>query len=213
MSSIEKVDARFSAADVAVNEFDHMAWEAAVPVRLSRYWSGQIAPESRHAEARLIWTPNALLVRFSCNQREPMVINASPDTKTKTLGLWDRDVCELFISPDLTRPNRYFEFEAAPTGEWIDLAILKKDDGRETDWDYSSGMTTASRIESEILTTVIRVPWSNTIPKPAKGDEWAVNLCRCLGGGEGRGYLAWQATRTEKPNFHVPAAFARLRFV
>ena len=39
------------------------------------------------------------------------------------MGLWDRDVCEIFIAPDEHVIERYFEFEAAPTGEWLDVAI------------------------------------------------------------------------------------------
>jgi hypothetical protein len=119
----------------------------------------------------------------------------------------------LFLNPNVDRPNHYFEFEAAPTGEWIDLELEIKPSGRETNWDFASGMTTAHRIGTEQLTITIRVPWSTVIPAPATGDEWAANFCRCIGDENTRGYLAWQPTRAPKPNFHVPEAFGRLRFL
>ena len=37
--------------------------------------------------------------------------------------LWDRDVVEMFLAGDRTNINRYREFEIAPTGDRVDLAI------------------------------------------------------------------------------------------
>jgi alpha-galactosidase len=42
---------------------------------------------------------------------------------------------------------------------------------------------------------------------------WRANFYRVEGKAEPRAYLAWRPTGTAKPNFHVPAAFGRLRFV
>jgi hypothetical protein len=42
------------------------------------------------------------------------VVSDKPQTEKKTMGLWDRDVCEIFIAPDEHAIERYFEFEAAP---------------------------------------------------------------------------------------------------
>ena len=83
------------------------------------------APAHRRAEARLLWSKSALHTRFVGPQNEPLVISTAPQTNVKTLGLWDRDVCEIFIAPDLSDPNSYFEFEGAPTAEWVDPAIRK----------------------------------------------------------------------------------------
>ena len=85
-------------------------------------------------------------------------------------------------------------------------------DERQTDWDFESGMTVAARIETDKVVTSMRIPWSNSIKKPEPGQEWRVNLCRCVGSDPDRGYLAWRPTYTEAPNFHVPMVFGRLRF-
>jgi hypothetical protein len=198
--------------DLAVDDLDHPAWAKAQPVQIRRRWSGEDAPASRHAEARIIWTEKALLVRFICRQEEPLTVSSNPRFDQKTLKLWEKDVCEIFVAPDSTATGRYFEFEAAPTGEWVDLAVRFTPAGRETDFDFHSGMTTAARIDEGKLTIAIRIPWSDPIPKPAPGDEWRANLFRCVGLGNER-YLAWQPTFTAKPNFHVPDAFGRLRFI
>ena len=204
--------ANYIGEPIAAGKFDHPAWENWQPVKLEHYWSGDPAPASRHAEARFFWSDEALHARFVGEQHEPLIVADNPITAQKTLGLWDRDVCEIFVAPDPAHPERYFEFEAAPTGEWVDLAIVVTPTGRETDWDFNSGMTTAAQLERNKLTVGIRVPWSDAIPKPAKGDMWRVNVFRCVGPEAPDRYLAWRPTRTPEPNYHVPEAFGTLRF-
>ncbi len=206
------VEIRATELDLAVDQLDHDIWNHAQPVIITRYWSGELAPQTRHVEARLISTPTALLARFEGNQAESLIVSSTPQTKTKTIGLWDRDVCEIFIAPNADEPTRYFEFEAAPTGEWVDLAIRLNEENRQTEWDYRSGMTAAAQVERNRVVIAIRVPWSARIPQPSPGDQWLGNLCRCIGSGAERGYLAWQATLTDKANFHVPERFGILRF-
>jgi hypothetical protein len=187
-------------------------WEQCQPVAIKRFWSGEPAPPSRHAEARICWSSEALHVRFVCAQQEPLVVSENPQTDKKTLGLWDRDVCEVFLAPNPANPSQYFEFETAPTGEWLDLGITVTPTGRETDWNFASGFTTAAKLEHDQLTISMRIPWSEAIPKPKTGDLWRVNLFRCVGPEAPERYLAWLPTRTPEPNFHIPEAFGTLIF-
>ena len=211
-SDLSGIQARYTPRDLAAAEFDDPEWATAQSIPITRRWSGENAPPSQHTEARLIWTSQALCVRFDGRQSEALVVSAQPQVETKTIGLWDRDVCEIFVAPDAQRPARYFEFEAAPTGEWVDLAINLTPEGRETEPEFHSGMTTAARLVDEQLTIMMRIPWSDSLPQPQPGDKWRVNLFRCVGKGDER-YLAWQPTYTPSPNFHVPEFFGWLEFV
>lgn len=212
------IEAHRARVEVAADELEHAEWERAPVVHLTRYWSGAAAPPERHAEARLIWTDDALVVRFRCRQAEPLIVCETPRVAEKTIGLWDRDVCEIFLAPDAGAPERYFEFEVAPTGEWVDLAIRWTAGGRETDWHFRSGMTVASRVEDDSLTLAMRIPWAAmleeipTATPPRAGERWRANLYRCIGADPQRGYLAWQPTLTEQPNFHAPHRFGWLAF-
>lgn len=206
------VEAVRAGEEVEVGDFEHAAWGAARPASVARYWSGEEAPVERRAEARLVWTDAALGVRFEYRQAEPFVLSAAPRLDRKTLGLWDRDVCEIFVAPDANAPERYFEFEAAPTGEWLDLAVHLTARGRETDWHFRSGMTAAARVEGERVLIAMRIPWKGLGRVPRAGDRWRVNLFRCVGAGDTRGYVAWQPTHTPEPSFHVPEKFGRIRF-
>ncbi|MEP6789325.1 MAG: carbohydrate-binding family 9-like protein, partial [Acidobacteriota bacterium] len=176
-------------------------------------WSGKAAPEVRHFKARMLWSPTALYVRFEAEQHEPLVVSEKPDLTQKVRGLWDRDVCEIFIAPDKTNPNKYFEFEIAPTGEWIDLRVAVLPDTRETDWDYESGMSSAARIEKNKVIMAIKIEWKALGRTPTAGDIWLGNLLRCVGKDPTRGYLAWIATETSEPSFHVPSKFGEFTFV
>jgi alpha-galactosidase len=199
--------------DFSVGEFENENWKRAGEISIESYWSGEKANVGRHATAKLLWSDNALYVRFEANQTEPLIVNETPDLKTKANGLWDRDVCEIFIAPNPKVVNKYFEFEIAPTGEWIDLAICQLPEKRETDFDYDSRMKSAAKIEIGKVLMAIKISWKSFGKTPKANDVWKGNLFRCVGSGETRGYLAWQATKTEMPNFHVPEAFGEFEFV
>lgn len=202
-----------TSAHLAAAEMHHAEWNQAQVVQLTRYWSGAEAPPTRHAEARIIWSPTALCVRFVCQQDEPLIVSANPQLVQKTHGLWDRDTCEIFVTPDnVEYPQRYLEFEAAPTGEWLDLAIEHKEGVRETDWDFNSGMTAAAHITDGEVMVALCIPWMAFGREPKAGDRWRINLFRCVGADPTRGYLAWQPTYAPQPNFHVPTAFGWLEF-
>jgi len=207
-----EIVARYVNTPVGEADFENHIWQECQPVRIEHYWSGEPAIASRHAEARVCWSDEALHVRFVGKQQEPLIVTDHPDTDKKTLGLWDRDVCEIFLAPDPAKPWQYFEFEAAPTGEWIDLGIIVRPEGRDTDWDFASGFTTAAKLEGERLLVGMRIPWGESIPKPEEGDVWRVNVFRCAGREAPERYLAWLPTRTPEPNFHVPEVFGVLRF-
>lgn len=210
------VEAKHINADFDIRDVNNAAWRRATPVLISRYWSSVEAPQARHAEARLLWSNDALYVRFVANQNEPLVISDKPQLQKKTIGLWDRDVCEIFVAPDVDDPTRYGEFEIAPTGEWVDLKIHQLPDKRETDFNFDSGMTAAAKVEPGKITLAIRIPFQKAFNKtPRAGDLWRANLFRCVGKDEPtrvRGYLAWQPTETAQPAFHVPQKFGWLRF-
>jgi Carbohydrate family 9 binding domain-like len=208
----QTIEAYYLASDVKVADLSATVWEKAQPAAIDHYWSGAPAPSERHAEARILWSNKALYVRYVGNQAEPLVISQTPQTTKKTMHLWDRDVCEIFISTDPNLVERYLEFEVAPTGEWLDVLVDWTTGKRESDWEFQSHMTTAAKIENDRVTMAMRIPWNGLIHKPQKGEQWRINLLRCMGRDPNRAYLAWQPTRTPEPNFHVPQVFGSLLF-
>ncbi len=199
-------------ADTSPRNLNEQQWALAEPIFLQKYWSGEKAPADRQADARALWNDEGLFVLFRCVQREALVVGDTPQTSRKVIGLWDRDVCEVFLAPGQATPCRYFEFEAAPNGEWLDIRIRLTAEGRISDWEFKSGMSVTASVEPDRVLISMFIPWSSEIPKPSAGDAFRANFFRCVGSGEQRGYLAWQPTFTEEPSFHVPEAFGWLRF-
>ena len=199
-------------SDFDIKALSSELWDKAQDVSVCQYWSGVTAPAGRHFTACLLWSDKALYVRFEAAQDEPLIVSEKPDLSKKIRGLWDRDVCEIFIAPDKSTPNKYFEFEIAPTGEWIDLGIEVTPKERLTDWDYKSNMTSAARIDKNKVVMAIKIPFAALGKTPKSGDIWLGNLFRCVGKDPTRGYLAWQPTMTKEPAFHVPEKFSEFKF-
>jgi len=198
--------------DFPIQELDNKNWQKVKDVKIEKYWSGENAPDGRRFEAKLLWSNQALYIRFEANQNEPLVVSGAPNLISKTRGLWDRDVCEIFLAPDKNEPHKYFEFEIGPNGEWIDLGIYQKPNERITDWDYASGMQSAARVEKNKVVSAIKIEWKAFGKTPKRGDIWLGNILRCVGAGATRGYLTWQPTFTKEPSFHVPEKFGEFEF-
>jgi alpha-galactosidase len=209
---MNKIEIKRISDDFSIKELENDLWNSAQEYSITKYWSGETAPVGRHFKTRLLWSPDSLYVRFEANQTEPLVISETPDLCSKTNGLWERDVCEIFLTPNPLEFRKYYEFEVAPTGEWIDLQIHQMLDRRETNFEYNSGMQTAAKIEKDKILMTFKVEWQAFGKIPKAGEIWKGNILRCIGEGETRGYLAWQPTLTEKPNFHVPEKFGDFIF-
>lgn len=210
---MNKIEIKRISDDFLIEELENELWNSAQEYSITKYWSGEDAPVGRHFKIRLLWSNNSLYVRFEANQTEPLVISETPNLTSKTNGLWERDVCEIFLAPNPQEFRKYYEFEVAPTGEWIDLEIHQMPDKRETNFEYHSGMQTAAKIEKNKVWMAFKVEWSAFGKVPKTGEMWKGNILRCVGSGETRGYLTWQPTLTPKPNFHVPEKFGDFEFV
>lgn len=208
-----KTQIKYIEKDFPVSELDNKSWKRAEDISIEKYWSGENAPQGRQFKAKILWSDAAIYVRFKANRNEPLIVSEKANLATKTRGLWDRDVCEIFLAPNKDEFRKYFEFEIAPNGEWIDLGIYQKPDERITDWDYASGMKSAAKIEKNKIIMAIRVEWKAFGKTPKTGDVWLGNIFRCVGKDPTRGYLAWSPTGTKEPSFHVPEKFGEFEFV
>ncbi len=161
------------------------------------------------------WTATDLYLLFECPYT---VLNLflPPNNTSKRVGLWDRDVVEMFLGDDWTNIRHYREFEIAPTGDWIDLAIDLDHESYDRDW--RSGWETKARIDEKkkIWYAAARIPLSSVTSKQVEnGTKWRTNLYRIdgLGADPQRHFLCWQPTcvRDRDPN-HVPEHFGTLIF-
>jgi hypothetical protein len=188
------------------------AWRHTSAVSLDRLWNGAPAPADLSTTAVLLWTASDLWVGFTCGYTE-LDVDGSANRTVERHGLWERDVCEMFVrSPREPHAASYKEFEVAPTGQWCDLAIHQP--RTDVDLEWQSGMRTAAAIDppSSTWRAVMVLPFSAFGVTPRAGDRWYANLFRIARRGGARHYLAYAATGTAAPDFHVPDRFVALDF-
>ncbi len=163
-------------------------WQTAKGISFCEDWQGKNADTGRQTQVRLLWTPKTLYLRFECRYRELSLFEDS-DASGRRDQLWDRDVAETFLQPDLDIfPEGLRNLESGmERSVWLDR--------EHHTWDAE-------------LAIPMRALTANFDPAAV----WRVNFFRVEGPREPRFYSAWRATNTPQPNFHVPAAFGKLRF-
>jgi Carbohydrate-binding family 9 len=134
--------------------------------------------------------------------------------------LYEEDVVEMFLAPE--GGAVYFELEVSPRGTLFDARIESPAGVREgmrvdRGW-RAEGMWAAVRTltESSGATTtdiVVRIPFAALgRSTPGHGETWRGNFFRIDRHPQGDEFSAWQPTMKDPPDFHVVAAFGRLRF-
>lgn len=183
-------------------------WDRASPITFCLDWAGKNADPQRQTTVRVLWSVEMLYLRFDCKYREITVFSDS-DGDGRRDHLWDRDVAEAFLQPDPSKTHYYKEFEVAPNGFWIDLDISP-----QPLVDLKSGMKRSVWLDKSHQTWAaeLAIPMKSLTGNFDHSATWRANFYRVEGVQEPRAYLAWRATKTPKPNFHVPAEFGNLRF-
>jgi hypothetical protein len=166
-------------------------------------------------EVKGFWTDTDLYLLFICPY-ETLNIFLPADNSKARRKLWDRDVVEVFLGDDWDNIRHYREYEIAPTGDWIDLAIDLDKKGGGADW--RSGWKTSARIDevARVWYAAAKIPLQSVSTAAVKpGTRWRMNLYRIEGQGEDpqRHFMCWQPTCVvgRAPN-HVPENFGALLF-
>ena len=187
---------------------DSNAWLKSSPLHFERDWKGKNGDPARSTEVRLLWTPDALFVRFQAKYRN---ITAFPDAREDGWRdeLWNRDVAEAFLQPESSDPWKYKEFEVSPNGQWIDLNIAS---GEKEELRSKLRRRVVQDAAAKTWTAELVIPMRSLTPTFDAKQSWRVNFFRIEGEAEPRFYSAWSPTYSQEPNFHVPEAFGKLVF-
>jgi hypothetical protein len=190
-------------------------WSHAASAWIAKDCTQQIDYPKLKTEVRAFWTDSDLYLLFVAPYTELNLWLPADNSKDR-LKLWDRDVVEFFLGDDWTDIKHYREFEIAPTGDWVDLAIDLNKDSYDAKWD--SGFEHQGRIDEATHTwyAAARVPLKSVSEHPVKpGTKWRGNLYRIdgVGGDPQRRFMCWQPTCVvnRDPN-HVPEHFGTLTF-
>ena len=183
------------------------AWASAPAVTWQTDYTG--AASGITTTARFLWTEGVLFVLFELSGAG-LNVDASRPLATERAKLYEEDCVELFIGPEPTRPQHYYEVELGPLGHFFDLEIDRAAKASRPEW--SSGLSVKATNDAARHTALIEARLS--APELASvlvaGARLPLALYR-MEGKAPRQYLAWRPPRTSKPNFHVPEGFGTLQ--
>ena len=187
-------------------ELNDPVWQKATPARVEY---GSLKYDARPEMAttvRVLYSDQFIYFGWECPFTKLTVFD-TPSADRERLGLWDRDVVEVFVGSDWQNINRYAEYEVAPTNERLDvlLNLPAKDFG----WDGRAQSAVKVDKKRKIWTVEWRMPLQVlSAAKPAPGTRWRLNLYRC--DKANNAYLAWSPVL--KSSFHTPEKFGVLEF-
>ena len=183
-------------------------WQSAQPVRIEYLMKDGTPRPELSAAVRCLWSSQYLYVSFDCPFTSLTVFDdVRAAGAPKRMGLWDRDVVEVFCGSDDAHPNHYGEFEVAPTNERLDVFCKLPD--KDFGWDSKFASATKVDEASHRWRAELRIPLTSlsaTPPKP--GDRWRINLFRSHRAGNA--FMAWNPTLTGST--HTPEKFGFLEF-
>jgi len=174
-------------------------------------WEDRQAPAT---EFRALWDAETFFFRFDCVDHD-FVLSAGETLKERVLG---SDRVEIFITPDLSL-KPYYCFEMSPRCEAL---AYRGNFHRQFDWQWTcpelalraSIAEQRYQVEGSLPLATLR---ALDVLK-ADTQEFYAGVFR----GEFRhledgsvqpGWMPWCDPKTEKPDFHVPAAFGVFEFV
>jgi hypothetical protein len=203
-----RVTAKYTTSNIILGgRLEEEIWNQTQVIRIEKsIKTGEII-SFLSTEVRLLWSVDFLFISYVAPYCE-LVMFEPAIFEGKRVGLWDRDVVEVFINSDSSRINYYSEYEVAPTGEKIDLML----DLPERDFLWSSNFEAAVHLDTaaKIWTTKMRIPFSAFgVVEPLVGMCWRINFYR--NAITERVFLGWQPTMNDSA--HKPEHFGTLEFV
>lgn len=136
-----------------------------------------------------------------------LTVFETPSAERERLGLWERDVVEVFIGEGGKNINRYAEYEVAPTNERLDVLVNLPE--KNFGWDGRGQSAVKIDRQRNVWTCEMRLPLEVLSSKtPKAGDRWRMNLYRC--DKANNAFLAWSPVL--KGSFHTPEKFGTLEF-
>jgi predicted TIM-barrel fold metal-dependent hydrolase len=181
-------------------------WQKATPARVEYGSLKYDARPEMATSVRVLYSDQFIYFGWECPFTKLTVFD-TPSADRERLGLWDRDVVEVFVGSDWQNINRYAEYEVAPTNERLDVLVNLP--GKDFGWDGRAQSAVKVDKKRKVWTVEWRMPLEVlSAAKPSPGTRWRLNLYRC--DKANNAYMAWSPVL--KSSFHTPEKFGVLEF-
>jgi len=160
---------------------------------------------------------SSILLKYQVNESQVRAVNTAFNSP-----VWEDSCVEFFISPEGDENYYNFEFNAIGTAlgayggdrnnrDWLPEEVLKT-----IDTNPSLGKGIIETLEGKISWTLeVRLPVAvlcHSNIKDLSGMKATGNFYKCGDRLKKPHFLSWQPVLTEKPDFHSPEFFGKLRF-
>ncbi len=187
-------------------DLNEAVWQKATPVSVEY---GSLRNDARPALAtrvRILYSDKFLYFGWECPFTKLTVFD-TPSADRERLGLWDRDVVEVFVGSDAKNINHYAEYEVAPSNERLDVLLNLPE--KNFGWDGRAQSAVKVDKKRKVWTVEWRMPLEVLAgERPGPGTRWRLNLYRC--DRANNAFLAWSPVL--KGSFHTPEKFGVLEF-
>ncbi|MEM7050983.1 MAG: carbohydrate-binding family 9-like protein [Acidobacteriota bacterium] len=190
-------------------------WRTVAPLPPFELADGS-GPAKEQTSVRLVWDPEALWIRFDCEDKD-----AWSTFQRRDDPLWEEEAVEVFLAAGEDVPKRYFELQISPLGVLFDAVVDNPRGDRRgmvTDpaWDCEGIHWAAGPAAlRQDWWAVVRLPWSGLLPaNQPRPSIWRANFFRIERPRRRPDELsAWSSPGTDPPDFHRPERFGSLRLV
>ena len=202
-------------------KWDKPQWQN-IPVIDVINYMGSMPKFHPEVQAKMMYDEDNLYVIFHVQDQYVRCL-----TKEFNGPVWEDSCCEFFFSPDSGFPENYFNLEMncggtplmhynlVPRKESKELAV---DDIKKIEIAHSLPQIIDPEISDPVTWTLeYRIPLAmlekySKVTHPEKGVEWRANFYKIAENNSNPHYITWSVVEIEKPDFHLPQFFGKLKF-
>jgi hypothetical protein len=201
--------------------WDKLQWQNIQTIDIINYM-GSIPGFRPEVQAKMMYDEDNLYVVFHVRDRYVRCL-----TKEYNGPVWEDAAVEFFFAPDPGFPNRYFNLETncggtplmhynlVPRKESKELEI---EDIKTIEIAHSLPQTIDPELSDPVTWTLeYRIPLAmlekySHVTRPEKGIEWRANFYKIAENNSNPHYITWSVIENNKPDFHLPQFFGKLKF-
>lgn len=202
-------------------KWDKPQWRDIQAIEINNYM-GETPKFRPSVQAKMMYDDKNLYVIFHVQDRFVRCI-----TKDYNGPVWEDACAELFFSPDISLPGRYFNLEMNCGGTpLMHYNLIPRKESKQLEVDdikkIEIAHTMPQIIDPEMTEPVTwtleyRIPLVmlekySQVTRPKKGVTWRANFYKIAENNSNPHYITWSIVDNNKPDFHLPQFFGSLKF-
>ena len=201
--------------------WDKPQWQEIEAIEINNYM-GAVSEFKPSTKARMMYDEQNLYVIFHV---EDCFVRCTE--KNYNGPVYEDSAVELFFSPDVSNPDKYFNLEINCGGTPLmqyhvvprkKFTVLEVDDLKKIEIAHSLPSVVDPEIKEPVKWTVeYRIPISmlekySSVTYPGEGVSWQANFYKIAEKGSNPHFVTWSFVDHPEPDFHLPEFFGTIKF-